>query len=175
MAISTKRRLGEFDVFVASEDQEELFSRLAAAIELIERYDARLRHEIATNLRRVLISSASGAHYLSGLQACRLGAQTVLHASTLSLAMTIVHEAMHARLDHEHWSYNPEERERVERACTEAEIAFAERVPGSENEIATVRELLATKWWEPDSIRQDTLKEIERLGLPHWIRRLLER
>ena len=174
MSMSTKRRLVDFEVFMAPENEDELFSRLAAAIDLIERYDPRLRQEIATNLRRVLITSASGAHYLRRLKACRLGAQTVLRASNLSLAMTIVHEATHARLERELSSYSPENRERVERACVEAEIAFAERVPGSESEIANVRELLATRWWEPATVRNDTLKEIERLGIPHWIRRLLE-
>ncbi len=98
-----------------------------------------------------------------------------LRHGTLDLAMMIVHEATHARLWRIGCRYDEPNRERVERICVDAEIAFAAKVPGSEEAVARSRQLLETQWWTHAEHVNRSRRELRALGCPEWLIRLLSR
>jgi hypothetical protein len=84
------------------------------------------------------------SRYLAGLQTCLLGVTYVRRVAPLELAMMMVHEATHARLSQHGLAYVGECRQRIERLCVAAEIAFAENVPESDALVEKARALLQT-------------------------------
>jgi hypothetical protein len=83
--------------------------------------------------------------------------------------MRIIHESVHAELFRTGSRYAESEREHDERACVQAEIDFASKVPGSDEAIAKVQALLETQWWTPTNLEASEVQEARRLGAPKWL------
>ncbi len=165
---SAHRRVVEgCDVRVAESgaDVDEVFVRVKEALRLIVRYGPRFHARLRRDVKRLLFNDMRGANYIAGLQTCRVG----VDYPPLELAMMIVHEATHARLSKAGFKYVVRCRERIERMCVEAEITFAERVPGSEAAISRVRGMLATQWWTSEHIMDARVKELAERGVPTWL------
>lgn len=78
-------------------------------------------------------------HYFGGIA---LEASVVERQIPMSIAMTIVHEATHARIAAAGVPYLPQ-RSRIERMCIRQEIEFAETVPGTDSLIEGAQRKLA--------------------------------
>jgi hypothetical protein len=176
--LSKRCRIDGLEVCVAASAAEAnaIFIRVRDAFALLGRYDPELKEQVKRDVRRLLFTDTRGGHYFAGIDTCRIGIDFAKRASDLSLAMMIVHEATHARLERSGLRYIGRERERIERLCIDAEVAFAERVPGSQEAIEKARALLATKWWKADQHAEDTMAELIERGVPRWLaRRIVER
>jgi hypothetical protein len=149
----------------------EVLERITAAIELIAKHDPRAHHQLSRRVKRLLVTEAGGAHFIAGIATCRIGVRSVVAQTTTWLAMTLIHEATHARLAQAGIPYNERYRARIEQLCVREEIAFAEKVPGSEAEVARARNLLSQPWWTPEQHKRNSLAELRRLGFPEWLLR----
>ena len=99
--------------------------------------------------------------------------------SPTQLALLIVHEAAHARIERTGIRYTPECRVRIERVCRRAELAFAERLPEPDRSwyVEQCRRALVEP---PGDYSDEALIEWEaaesiRSGLPKWLVSLLRR
>jgi len=127
------------------ETQEQLRSKISKGLAYLHEYDPRRLARAQRDLSGILVWPrilAGRATFDPESRMCMLDAESVLgkHAGLVSLS--IAHEAMHARLNR--FPYDtPERRARIERVCVKAEIALAERVPGGQRSVASLRAQLA--------------------------------
>src|SRR5690606_19512626 len=82
------------------------------------------------------------------IRTCGISAQHLMRDSPVSVAMTLAHEATHARINRLGGGYRDDNRDRIEILCTEAEIDLAARLPNAEHELAMARIALTTKPWQ---------------------------
>jgi hypothetical protein len=150
-----------------------LFDQIGTALQLIRTTDPRRYARICRDLKRVLLTLASGGQYLPRLETCRIGIDYVTRGSSLEVAMMIVHEATHARLWRAGFRYEAADRERIERICVRAETAFAARIPGSAVAIARTTQLLDSEWWTREEHQRRSYVELRTLGCPQWLVRIL--
>lgn len=172
LAWSARRRFVEGVVVCVAHstgDPADVFARVEDALQLIAKHGPRFSARLRRDVKRLLFADVSGGTYLAGLRTCLIGIGFARRVSSLDLAMMIVHEAAHARLSRAGFRYRGERRERIERICVEAELAFAERVPGSEAAIAKVCGLLATEWWTTEHVTDATVDELVEQGVPKWL------
>ena len=153
----------------SAEDADDVFEKAAEALRLIARYAPRMSARMRRDVKRLLFGDVFGGRYLAGLQTCLIGTDYARRALPLELAMMVVHEATHARLARAGFRYVGACRERIERICIAAEIAFAERVPGSGAAIDGTRALQESEWWTPEKGREDAIAALRTRGLPEWI------
>ena len=65
--------------------------------------------------------------------------------------------------------------ERVELACVAQSILLAQRLPDAPVLVSWIERSLATRWWEPDSMRRRSEEVLRAAGLPGWLARALIR
>jgi hypothetical protein len=164
-----------FDVRVAGSvsDAHLVLARLREALSLIERYDRPTLEAARARLRWILLTDSRDGEYIASIRTCRLNRGYVELASTLSLAMMIVHEACHARIDQGGLRYLRENRGKIERECVEAEVAFAQRVPNSEDAVVKARASLSSEWWDIEKHAASTISSLQERGVPAWFARWL--
>jgi hypothetical protein len=116
------------------------------ALDLISKYDPRRSRRLHRDLRRIWVGATPyRGEYDSELDMCVLQFEYVVSPDTspARLALTIAHEAMHARLARRGIGYSESVRARVERICILSEIDLAERLPGSQALVDGARQRLA--------------------------------
>ena len=146
------------------------------AIDLIATYDPRRYHRIRRDIRYIIVARtplSEVAEYWPNLRACILDPSFVGSHAAGSIALSIVHEATHARLWKAGVRYGENVRARVERRCILEEIAFARRVPdGGELESEARGRLHDPAFWGDEAMRSRQQKRLEAIGMPAWVRRL---
>jgi hypothetical protein len=97
------------------------------------------------------------------------------------VAAVIVHEATHAWLDHLGFSYTTDRRARIEAICYRAQAAFARRIPGCDS-VATEYDMCAdlvlsqpVEEWSDAAFRSRAAADLNGLGLPKWLAKLVSR
>jgi hypothetical protein len=102
-------------------------------------------------------------------------------ATPARIAVTIVHELAHARLDTRGFGYAPERRHRIEAICFRAEAAFARKLPDgdllAEEHEKLAQDALASgpgEWSRGAQLARDSLA-MEMVGVPAWIVRAFRR
>jgi hypothetical protein len=128
------RRIDEWTVYAidGSVINDGAVESMRRAFELIERYDphrwARIRHD----LDYVVLADMRGAlgRYFPGYRGIHLSSRLLKDNSAFDLALVIVHEAAHARLDRAHIAVQPCLIDRMERRCAIEEMSFALRMTG---------------------------------------------
>lgn len=174
--ISPKQFRRGFEVVLAfnTDDADALLQKIEDALSIIEEGDPRRYQRIRRDLRSVLITRAGGPEFLPPLSACLLGYQLIKDATPVGLAFMIVHEAAHARLWRRGVRYDFQVRDRVERLCITEELRFAEAIHSSPDVIAWVRAKLSnTRRWSDEGIEARRAAELNELGIPRWIQKLL--
>lgn len=164
-----------FEIIDFAESGSELPSlgtRIGDAIRIIGERDPRRFARLRRDVDRFLIASVSGPEYIHPLRACMLSASFVQRASSEQLALTIVHEATHARLSAMGINYDYPIRERIERACVREEVDFAARLPCPQELVAEAAAKLDDPWWTEEREFERRLRQLEQLGRPAWYRRL---
>jgi hypothetical protein len=155
-------------------------TKLRAAINLIAAREPRRLSRMRRDLDRILITTVQIARgqFHSPLRMCLLDEDHFCHASTTAedLALTLVHEATHARLFAVGLGYPPDLRGRIERVCMRQELAFAARLVNAAGHVARLERALML----PDSTWSDAAHEERRMavirgwGWPRWIAQALE-
>jgi hypothetical protein len=116
-------------------DREELelaTNKVREALRLIAIHDPKRFAKLKRDVRRIWVGATPhrGEWFLE-FQMCVLRFDYVVSPdiSPARLALTLAHEATHARLDRMGCTYAEKGRAEVERICVRAEIALAERLP----------------------------------------------
>lgn len=134
------------------EIEAQTVKQIAAALLLIKRTDRARWSRLRRDLKRILLTKVGGPLYVHPVRGALLRAGYVRTAPVDYLALTIVHEAMHARLWSRGIGYPAADRERIERICVRAELAFAERQEHAEHLKKVTVAKLRERWWEDSSL-----------------------
>ena len=165
--------VADFDVRATLPDTVQelrIRQRLGAALDLVRNH-APLRYAyLQRDLPRILVgpSDALGeCHAAVGI--CLLKFEYVVADATTpeEVALTLVHEGSHARLDRAGVGYVGEERRaRVERLCTKAELILAQRIPGGEAAAAYARQRLEwpTSMWTDEAFSERRREALQAIG-----------
>ena len=151
------------------------FGRAQRALELMERYDPRRLARIRDDVRMIGGMVGPNSKYDPDGRNILLTQSLVLKGTAAEVAMTIVHEATHARIVDRGIHYFPANRARIEAACVRQEAAFARRLPGGDAFAERVIANLEHAWWTPCRIHESNLEVLESLELPAWASRWLAR
>jgi hypothetical protein len=156
--------------------------RVEDALRLIKHYGPLHYSRVLHHLERVWINLTShgDACYERSLEACVLDERFVLAETTTTerIATVIVHEATHARLEHRGIAYDEKIRTRIEAICSRRELAFAIKLPDSEQlqeEIARSLEFYGpnTEYFSDASFHnrriQGEIEALRHLGTPDWL------
>lgn len=154
-----------------------IFNRVARVLQLIQQYDASQLRRILADVRRIVVTPPGGAagSYWASVKACVLGAEHLLQDSCESAAMTLVHEATHARLERAGIRYTSANRARIESICLRAEIAFGRKVPGTELLVEEAKHAMNTEWWTDDAHSERRRHHLTVIGCPAWLIRFGDR
>ena len=181
LRFSKSRRVDGLWVGVASFGPEPILRRVEEALRLIQTYDQRRYNRLVRDLERVWVRDIPGAigNYNKSMRACTLDREFVAgeRSNPELIAVVIVHEATHARLERCGIDYKEELRSRIEAVCIRRELAFAAKLPNGEQlraQAASSLELCAAqKLWTNVAIaeRHDkaAVERLRQLGTPEWV------
>ena len=166
-------------------DTAAVLARIDGALELIERYQPWTFRRLRRDFARILSCRypCRGA-YVPQERTCIVELTfTVNPQFTLpQVAATIVHEAMHARLDRMGVRSERLDRTREERFCRRGEIEFGTAVPGGEPVVERALASLAgadaevapaVDWALAE--RRVAQADLEALAAPAWVKRAIAR
>jgi hypothetical protein len=145
--------------------RRETLQKLADALAIIGRADPkRLRRLVAGGTRMVLSTDVAGYRYFRTSNFIVLGVQSITSSTIQAIAVSIVHEATHARID-ALMDTPGRLTARVERRCIEEEIAFVRRWPQRDEEgfrawEAAMRAQLETPWWTVGAVTRGLAREV---------------
>lgn len=127
------RQIDSFSICVDGVDQVvgRCVENVKLALCLLARFDERRLMLARRHFSKFIVSgtqSVNAGHFPRS-RTCHLSAKFVLEYSVANLAIVIVHETTHARIDRAGIPYYPDLSNRIERRCALEEIAFAERLP----------------------------------------------
>jgi hypothetical protein len=133
---STNRDIDGLWVGTTESKPHRALDRIEEALCLIKRYDTLSYSRVRRHLDRIWINLIPNAraHYDPSLNACVLDERYVLQDTIpiARVALTIIHEATHARLDAWGVAYLQEKRTRIEAICMRRELNFLAKIPESE-------------------------------------------
>jgi hypothetical protein len=150
------------------------FGRVQRALELIARYEPRRLARIQRDVRTICGMSGGPNEYHRVGRAMVLSLPTVLASSPANLAMVIVHEATHGRIDDRGIMYLAENRARIETACVRQEAVFARCLPGGDDLAAASDANLANPWWSDQALVEAQIQKLRAEDVPPWLARLME-
>lgn len=157
--------------------------KCAQALELLHAYSPRHLERVRTYAEGLLVFGESGikqgwiGRWLAPSRLIQLNQAWMLRRETdaVDVAVTIVHEATHAWLEHHGFKFVVDCRQRIEAICYRSEAAFARRIPNGE-ETAELYERCASlvlneaeKNWSDNAFRQRDIRELRALGAPEWL------
>jgi hypothetical protein len=186
--LSSRRVLHDIKVavFLEAPDDEQCFDRLEEGLDLIARCDPATLNRIRQHFAGILVFGSErfrAAHWSQSGRLCVLTTR-YLQSSTLlreSVALTLVHENMHARLDQLGVGYTEGRRAAVEVLCAMAELAFARRISSDATWAKGVEELI-DKWstggetpWSDRTMHEEKVQYLRELGAPSWIVTMVDR
>jgi hypothetical protein len=165
----------------SEEERSIALAKVAEALDLVVRYDPRRFARILDDVAGILLFGEVGAlgtwHYELGLIQLQLAYVVDPSTTAAEVAVTVVHEAMHARLSRRGFAYSPECRQRIEAVCCRAEIAFASRLPDATELVQDAERNLAreAEFWSDEAMRGRTISNLRSFGVPSWLVWLLGR
>jgi hypothetical protein len=166
-------------------DSEDVFARLDEALGLIERYQPSHRRRMRRDFSRIQVRRfpCRGA-YFPDTRICLVELTFVVNRdfTPTQVAATILHEAMHARLDNAGVKYNPSGAAKHERFCRRAEVEFGMLAPDG---AAVVDRALASLASADDEVapvidwelagRRVGEADLAALSAPSWMKRAIAR
>lgn len=176
--ISPRREIAGFEVVDLRVDDGDpwVFSTVGDVLGLIARIDPLRFARMQRDIRRIVVLRAGGAagSYWHDWKACVLDSRHLRDDSVASTAMTLAHEATHARLRRRGFRYRGALKPRIERLCIEAEITLGGKITGAEELVAQARRDLDRVWWSDGQMVQRQDAQLRLLGWPEWTLRLRE-
>jgi hypothetical protein len=169
LALSPKAIVDGFEVSALNGTlTPHLIAHLRSAIALIGDRDPRLLARIRKDVKRILLVSAGGPEYWPFANGFILNTSFVTQSDIEFIALTIVHEATHARLWKRGLRYGTDVRERIERICVDAELAFASHLKDPGYFSTHVTQKLATPWWTAAQVTERRRRARDILW-PRWL------
>jgi hypothetical protein len=160
------------DLTNEEEDPAPYFAKVTSALEIIARYQPKRLDRIRRDLRYILIFKQPGATYWDDLRACALSAQSVASRDTEVIALSIVHEATHARIHSRGIPYDPAHQARVERVCVNEEVSLVRLLANGSERAAQLLARLDTPWWTAEQMRERGIRRLE-MNAPPWLVKLI--
>lgn len=166
-------------------DTEHIFARLDDALGIIERHQPWYFRHLVRDFARIAVRRypCRGA-YFPDERTCLVELTFSVNPefSTSQIASTIVHEAMHARLDRRGVAFTREIAARHERFCRRAEVELGMSVPDGEPIVERALASLAASDedvapvidWNVAS-RRVAQADLDALNAPHWLKKTLAR
>jgi len=166
-------------------DSDDVFARLDAALGLIERYQPSNFRRMHRDFARIVVRRfpCRGA-YFPETRICLVELTFVVNRefTPTQVAATILHEAMHARLDNAGVKYDPAGAAKHERFCRRAEVEFGmvapDGAPVVERALASLAsaddEVAPVIDWELAG-RRVQQADLEALSAPDWMKRAIAR
>jgi hypothetical protein len=154
------------------------FKRVAAALDLIDRYDPPTFRQLLRRVDRIHLTllGIHQARWLDDVKTCELDQRYVDDQGTSleDLAGTIVHELAHARIDAFGIALSSRNLARIERICFAAELEFGRRLPAGDSVITKAQAGIALpdSFWTPAADRERREDALRELGTSEWIVRL---
>ena len=154
---------------------EIFFAKVTLALGLIDKYDHRRLGRMRRDLSAVWLMRAGGAYFEVSTRRCVLSWQNIVAGDARSIAMTLVHEAAHARIYRRGVMKTPRATAaRHEAAAVRQQIAFATLLPDSESLLKYYSTVLQTPWWTPEQMRERELEQLRAYKISDWIVRRTE-
>jgi hypothetical protein len=155
MFMSRRFVVGGFEVVnLTTEPPEVALERLQSAIDLIGRIYPNRLARINRDVGRVLLLMVDAPVYWPFANGFAIGLEAATELPVDKLALTIVHEATHARLWRAGFRYTPDIRARIEHICVRAELDFARQLPRAQELTAGLREKLSLAWWTEAAVAE---------------------
>jgi hypothetical protein len=151
-----------------------LRARLALALELIDRYDPRLGRRLRRDVRGIWIIPAWRTHWNIRTRAIALDLRRETRNTVEDLAVTLVHEATHARHHALGVQYDGKQA-RAEAACIRASMEFADRLGPGQVSYRPSLDALDDPWWTPEKHAAQAAEADEILGIPPFLSGILRR
>jgi hypothetical protein len=154
--------------------------RLETVLRQIERALALTQRDLRhwTHLRRdgpaiLVVDATTNPKYIPPMNLILLPIGSIVNDPVQLLAVSIVHEATHARIAHATRGLRAMEVGRQERLCQEEGIAFMRRVarPGDpllEPWVAFERKKLEREWWTRANRQKAYAEQLKADGAPAW-------
>jgi hypothetical protein len=166
-------------------DSDQVFARLDAALGLIERYQPSHFRRMHRDFARIQVRRfpCRGAYFPES-RTCLVELTFVVNPdfTPTQVAATILHEAMHARLDNAGVKYETTSAAKHERFCRRAEVEFGmiapDGAPVVERALASLasadEEVAPAIDWEIAGQRVAAV-DLESLAAPTWMKRAIAR
>jgi hypothetical protein len=149
-------------------------AKIRRALKLVHRSDPIRYQRVIRALDRVVVTYEAGTHFYAALGMAVVKWQFIASASDARVALSLIHEATHARIDRCGIKYLPGQRHRIESACIRQEALFARHIPHLESDIARSRSAaLDNPWWTPEKQSDRRLGDMRDIGYPAWMIRLI--
>ena len=162
------------------QQRQDIADKVDAALALIAKY-APVRFDcLRRDMKRLFIGpTAYRAVWISELAMCLVRREYAQDQATAParLALTLVHEGTHARLDRAGFGDGESVRARIEAACVQAEIIFASRLPAADEltAAAILRRNRDSDFFSDASERARIFAQLDQLGwegkLAKWLNR----
>jgi hypothetical protein len=168
MLMSRRFVVGGWEVVNLTTDAPEVaLERLKLAFDLIGHVSPNRLARINRDVGRVLLLMVDAPVYWPFVNGFAIGLAAAKEAPVDKLALTIVHEATHARLWRAGFRYTPDIRGRIEHICVRAELDFARHLPRSRELEADLREKLSLEWWTEAAMaerRRSTREALQKMS-----------
>lgn len=112
-------------VFDIAQPHDRIIQRLSDALGLVRDHDPRRFERMKSDLSQILVRNEPGTQHWVLSNTCALELDEVMGRSSVILALSIVHEATHARLVRAGIYPSQRRLERIERRCLIEERSFA--------------------------------------------------
>ncbi len=158
-------------------DHSVLSGKVGRALDLIHRADRRRYNRLLTDVGRITIERLQ----VAGLFAPKAGgvfldARHIEQAHVAELALTIVHEATHARIHRAGITADVHTRGRIENLCITSEIDFASKLgPDYHSLIEAAEQKRRNASWSETDRFDRRVRQLEEAGLPGWFVRAYAR
>ena len=172
-----RRRLCGMPVYALTDDASFhplYFAKVGRALQRLEAVDPRRFRRLYQDIRRIVVSEFEGNHYDSEFRSIMLKWSRIVGKTAEENALTLVHEATHARIERWGVSYDKELRARIEAACVTQEVASARRFPEGRTLAEKRLEALETPWWTDEKLLESHVRELRERGFPEWLVRTVE-
>jgi hypothetical protein len=152
-------------VNVSRVGDEIVLGRLRDALVLLKRSDLRAYARARRYLRRLILSHTGGrGEYWYGMGICVLDADYIVANDVELLAMAVVHESIHGRLDRLRVRTTSANVSRVEHLCSQAELHLANHFSDRERYVKIVEDALQSQWWSQARTAERSARRLRAAG-----------
>lgn len=156
------------------EPREDAIEAIRGAINLLEHFGPTFLRRLNRESRRYVLFDHSFPEYWSLVGAIVLGKNELERANNGQIALSLVHEGTHARLERLGLSARRYGLDRIEEACLDRERALAATFPDQERWLAYVESKASVRWWTTEHSARRIEARLAGTN-PTRVRRLLAR